>query len=47
MLAQDKEALRTNLQTKSLQIRERELYLFHDSLGAFGTQAAFFSGVKS
>jgi hypothetical protein len=44
MLAQDKEALRTGLQTKALAIRERELNLYHDSLNAVGTQAALFTG---
>ena len=38
MLAQDTLALTQQLQTSALQIRERELNLFHDSLGAVGTQ---------
>jgi len=44
MLAQDKDSLKATLQTKALQIRERELNLFHDSLSAVGTQAALFAG---
>ena len=44
MLAQDRIALSTSLQSAALEIRERELNLFHDSLGSVGTQAALFAG---